>query len=199
MRGDSNFGLTVGQEYTIRWPANANLGGNTCKGDNGQVWIDAAGAGGASERGYFELQSASSIGSAILGQRQLVPLSVGDILNMTNGNKQTEISALETLAARDSDQTAYQPNNNGTAPAYYGNGARLVVLPISATATGDVIGTPPIQGNQVLVFGAFLLPLQYDTGGNKSWCAIYMGSKSVGAEGVAPLPIAGAFVTRLVR
>jgi hypothetical protein len=74
-----------------------------------------------------------------------------------------------------------------------------VILPISASATGDLIGSPAIQGDQVLVFGAFLLPMQYDNGGNKSWCAIYMGAKSVGSEGVSPLPIAGAFVTRLVQ
>jgi hypothetical protein len=199
MRGDANFGLTPGQEYTIRWPANAKPGGNTCNGDNAQVWISAAGAGGSSERGYFELQSASAIRAAILGQRQLIPLAVGDILNMTNGNKQTERDALETLAARDTDQTNYSPNSNGTLPAYNGNGSRLVILPISATATGDLLGNPPIQGDQVLVFGAFLLPMQHDNGGNKSWCAIYMGAKNVGSEGLSPLQTAGAFVSRLVQ
>lgn len=199
MRGDENFGLQVGQEYTIRWPANARPGNNTCKGDNSQNWIDAAGAGGSSERGYFELQSAASIRAAILGQRQLIALRVGDVLNMTNGNKQTERDALQTLAARDTDQTLYQPNNNSTMPAYSGNGSRLVILPIAASATGDTQGYPAIAGNQVLTFGAFLLPMEHDNGGNKSWCAIYMGAKNIGSEGVSPLPIANAFVTRLVR
>jgi Flp pilus assembly protein TadG len=199
MRGDDNFGLQLGGEYTIRWPANSKPGPNTCKGDNGQPWIDAAGAGGSSERGYFELQSAADIRAAILGQRQLVSLSIGDILNMTSGNKQTERSALEALAARDTDQTTYSPSTNGTLPGYSGNGSRIVILPISASATGDLIGTPAIQGNQVLKFGAFLLPMQHDSGGNKSWCVIYMGGKNVGSEGLSPLPIAGAYVTRLVQ
>jgi Flp pilus assembly protein TadG len=198
-QGDVNFGLQLGEEYTIRWPGNAKVGGNTCHGDNAQQWIDAAGAGGSSERGYFELQSASSIRAAILGQRQLVPLVVGDRLTMSNGNKQTELNAMETLAARDTDLTAYNRNGSNTVPGYAGNGTRIVILPITSSATGDPTATPPILGDQVLTFGAFLLPMTFDNGGNKSWCAIYMGAKVTGGSGVAPYPVAGAYVAKLVQ
>jgi hypothetical protein len=199
LTGDPNFGLSPGQEYTIRWPSNARTGNNTCKGDNAQVWIDNAGAGSSSERGYFELQSAAAIRAAILGQRQLIPLAVGDIVNLTNGNKQTERDALITLALRDSDQTTYSPNANGTLPAYSGNGSRLVILPITSWSAGLPVTTPVIQPDQVLVFGTFLIPMSHDQGGNKSWCAIYMGAKATGSEGLAPYSVAGAFSVKLVQ
>jgi Flp pilus assembly protein TadG len=199
LTGDPNYGFTVGEEYTFLWPGNVKLGSNSCHGDNSQQWINNANAGGGSDRGYFELQAAVSIREAILGQRQLSALSVGDILNLTNGQKQTEQDALTALAARDTDQTDYHANSNGTAPTYYGNGVRVVLMPINSGFTGDPSATPPIQPQQVLTFGAFLLPTSFDNGGNKSWCAIYMGSKSVGSDGVSPLPGAGAYVTKLVQ
>lgn len=74
-----------------------------------------------------------------------------------------------------------------------------MLMPINSGFTGDPSATPPIQPKQVLTFGAFLLPMNYGGSGNKSWCAIYMGSKSVGSEGVSPLPGAGAYVTKLVQ
>lgn len=199
LRNDVNFGLSLGQEYTILWPGNVKVGNNSCKGDNNQQWIDNASAGKGSDRGYFELQSASSIRAAILGQRQLVPLQLGDILTLTNGQKQTEQDALVELANRDTDQTVYSSSQNGTLPAYAGNGARLVILPINSGFYGDSSTTPVIQPTQVLSFGAFLLPMTFDNGGNKSWCAIYMGAKAVGSEGVAPFSGAGAYVTKLVQ
>jgi hypothetical protein len=199
LSGDPNFGLSPGQEYTLRWPANARVGNNMCNGDNAQARIDNAGAGSSSERGYFELQSAAAIRAAILGQRQLVSLAVGDIVNLTNGNKQTERDALTTLANRDTDRTVYQPNNNGTLPAYNGNGARLVILPITSWSAGLPVTTPLVQADQVLVFGTFLLPMTHDQGGNKSWCAIYMGAKAIGSEGLAPYSVAGAYTVKLVQ
>ncbi len=195
---DPNFGFTIGQEYTMLWPGNVKVGGNGCAGDNAQQWIDNANAGKGSDRGYFELQSASSISASILGQRQLSPLALGDILNLTNGQKQSEQTALETLASRDTDSTNYQPTP-GTAPAYYGDGVRLVILPINAGLTGDPSHVPPIMPNQVIGFASFLLPVSYANGGNKSWCAIYMGSKSAGSDGVSPYTGAGAYVTKLLQ
>jgi Flp pilus assembly protein TadG len=194
----ADFGLNVGQEYTILWPGNVKPGNNSCKGDNAQVWIDNANAGKGSDRGYFELQSASTIRQAILGQRQLLPLAVGDILRLTNGQKQTEQDALTALAARDSDLYDYQPSP-GTLPSYHGNGARLVILPINSGYAGYPSATPPIQPIQVLAFASFLIPMSFENGGNKAWCAIYMGGKAVGSDGVAPYIGAGAYVTKLVQ
>lgn len=198
---DPNYGFTIGQEYTALWPGNATVGPNSCAGDNAQNWIDNAKAGTSnSDRGYFELQSASSISAAILGQRQLSPLAAGDILNLTNGRKQSELAALVTLASRDTDLTNYQPiPGNPAATGYHGNGVRLVVMPINSGFAGDPSHVPPIQPMQVLGFATFLLPMSYPNGGNKSWCMIYMGSKSVGSSGVTPYTGAGAYVTKLLQ
>ena len=197
---DPNYGFTIGQEYTVLWPGNVKVGPNGCAGDNAQNWIDNASAGAGSDRGYFELQSASSISAAILGQRQLSPLAAGDILNLTNGRKQSELAALVTLASRDTDLTNYQPiPGNPAATGYHGNGVRLVVMPINSGFAGDPSHVPPIQPMQVLGFATFLLPMSYPNGGNKSWCMIYMGSKSVGSSGVTPFTGAGAYVTKLLQ
>ncbi|MEP6539911.1 MAG: pilus assembly protein TadG-related protein [Bryobacteraceae bacterium] len=197
---DPDYGFVIGQAYTVLWPGNVRVGPNGCAGDNTQQWIDNANAGGGGERGYFELQSASSISAAILGQKQLTPLSVGDIVNLTNGQKQAEQNALETLAGRDTDLTDYQPiPGNPAATGYHGNGVRLVVMPINSGFTGDPAHIPPILPNQVLGFATFLLPMTYGNSGNKSWCMIYMGSKSAGSDGLSPYTGAGAYVTKLVQ
>jgi len=189
---DPNFGFTIGQEYGIRWPGNATKG-NTCLGD--QVsWptYNFSDTVGGSTRGYFELQSASSIADAILGGKQLLPLAVGDVLNMTNGNKQSEENALTTRASYDTDLTNYSPTP-GTAPAYFGNGMRLVIMPVNSGPSG----TPQYA---VLGFASFLLPMSYPSGGNRTWCAIYMGASTAGGDGSGgPFNVAGAYVVRLVQ
>jgi hypothetical protein len=190
---DPNFGYTIGQEYGFRWPGNAKKG-DGCAGDrvNWPIYNFSDQVGG-STRGYFELQSASSIADAILGGAQTVPLAVGDVLTMTNGNKQSEVNALTTRASYDTDLTNYGPTP-GTAPAYFGNGMRLVVMPVNSGRSG----TPQYA---VLGFGSFLLPISYPVGGgNQCWCAIYMGSSTAGGDGSGgPFNVAGAYVVRLVQ
>jgi Flp pilus assembly protein TadG len=195
---DPNFGFTVGQEYAIRWPGNLNMN-NACAGD--QVSWPAYNFSSnsnlpGSDRGYFQLQSAATIAAAILGGGQLTDPNVGDWITLTNGNKQSEASAMTTRAGQDTDQTNYQPTP-GTAPAYHGNDMRLVVLPVNnpAVANGQV---------QVIGFGAFLLyPSYAGGGGNKPWCAIYMGSRTQGGDNSGSLcskgTCVGSFVVRLVQ
>lgn len=189
---DPNFGFTIGQEYGFRWPGSATKG-NACAGD--QVsWpmYNFSDMVGGSTRGYFELQSASAIADAILGGKQTLPLAVGNVLNMTNGNKLSEQNALTTRASYDTDQTNYSPTP-GTAPAYFGNGMRLVVMPVNNGPSA----APPYS---VLGFASFLLPLSYPSGGNKCWCGIYMGSSTAGGDGSGgPFNVAGAYVVRLVQ
>jgi Flp pilus assembly protein TadG len=191
---DPNFGFTIGEDYAFHWPGSVNAKGNACSGD--QVsWptYNFSDQVGGSTRGYFELQSASAIGDAILGGKQVLALAVGDVLNMTNGNKQSEASALTTRAGYDTDQTNY-PTTPGTAPAYTGNGMRLVVMPVN----NGPAGVPPYS---VLGFASFLLNTSYAVGGgNKPWCAIYMGSSTAGGDGSGgPFNVAGAYVVRLVQ
>jgi Flp pilus assembly protein TadG len=191
---DPNYGFTIGEEYAFHWPGALNAQGLACGGD--QVsWplYNFSDKVGGSVRGYFELQSASAIGNAILGGTQVLPLAVGDVLNMTNGNKQAEANALTTRAGYDTDQTNY-PATPGTAPAYTGNGMRLVVMPVNSGPNG----APPYS---VLGFASFLLSTSYAIGGgNKPWCAIYMGSSTAGGDGSGgPFNVAGAYVVRLVQ
>jgi Flp pilus assembly protein TadG len=194
--GDPNFGFTLGEEYGFRWPGNINNKNNACHGDQ-DSWptYNFSDQVGGSTRGYFELQSASSIYDAILGEKQMSPLNIGDVLNMTNGNKQTEANALTRRAGYDTDQTNYSApssTNPPSAPNYTGNGMRKVVMPVNSGPTG----TPPYS---VLGFASFLLYPSYSSGGgNKSWCAIYMGTSTQGGEG-GVFNVAGAYVVRLVQ
>lgn len=191
---DPNFGFVVGQEYGIKWPANINNVNKACVGDR-ISWpnFNVSDQVGGSERGYFELQSAAAIRDAILGEKQTQEVAVGTMINLTNGNKQAEADALTERSSYDTDQTNYSPTP-GTAPAYYGNNMRQVVLPVN-----DKI----IVNGQVTVvgFAAFLLYPSYNGGGgNSPWCAIYMGAKTEGGDGGGnPYNTGGAFVVRLMQ
>jgi len=191
---DPNFGFTIGESYGFHWPGALNSQGLACGGD--QVsWplYNFSDKVGGSVRGYFELQSAAAIGDAILGGTQTLPLTVGDVLNMTAGNKQAEANALTTRSGYDTDQSNY-PASPGTAPAYAGDGMRLVVMPVNSGPSS----APPYA---VLGFASFLLDTSYTVGGgNKPWCAIYMGSSTAGGDGSGgPFNVGGAYVVRLVQ
>jgi hypothetical protein len=193
--GDStgNFGMQVGQEYAFLWPGNAKKQ-DVCAGNQvnwpAYDFSDNSNANG-SERGYFEFNSASEIADAIMGLKQTSPLGLGDIVPMTNGRKQSTNRILEDRAALDTDLTAYSANNSGIAPNYQGNGMRLIIMPINSGAAAS-------PANEVLGFGAFLLPLSYPNGGNKTWCAIYMGS-SVAGGSTSGHTGAGAYMVRIVE
>jgi hypothetical protein len=191
---DPNFGYIVGQEYGFHWPGNLKKN-DACEGDK-PAWpkYDVSSQVGGSDRGYFELQSASAIRDAILGERQTSPVAVGSLINLTNGNKQSEASALETRAGYDTDQAEYPPDADGIPPPYAGNNMRLVIMPVNdgvVNANGSV---------KIIGFAAFLLPKNYANGGNKPWCAIYMGSKTTGGDGTGtPYEGAGSYVARLLQ
>lgn len=187
-----NYGMQIGQEYSFLWPGNASKG-NSCAG-NQACWpscnfSDNNNTAGAN-RGYFELQSAATIRNAIEGSTQTSPLNIGDIINLTNGQKQAMQTALLNRALLDTDQTSYNPTP-GTPINYYGNNMRLVTMPING-------GSLTVPANKVLGFAAFLLPMSYPNQGNRTWCAIYMGSKIDGG-GTSAYPGAGSYVVRLVQ
>jgi Flp pilus assembly protein TadG len=195
---DPNFGFIVGQEYGIHWPGNINNSNKACAGDRVN-WpaYNVSDQVGGSERGYFDLQSASDIRDAILSGAGNSDPKVGDYITLTNGAKQSESDALSTRNNADTDQTNYQPTP-GTAPAYTGNGMRYVILPVNdkIVVNGQV---------QVIGFAAFLLYPSYSVGGgNAAWCAIYMGSKTQGGSAGGGSPCSngtctGSFVVRLLQ
>jgi Flp pilus assembly protein TadG len=206
-----NFGFSIGEEYGFLWPGNiSNMPqgeNNACHGDtvdSNEVdnWplynsSDNTVVGG-SQRGYFQLQAASAISDAILGGTQTDPLAVNDYITLTNGQKQAEQNALATRASYDTDPAPYVYDTTGTSPVvngqtYHGNDMRLVVMPVNDR--NIVNGTVKVIG-----FASFLLPLSYPNGGNKAWCAIYMGSMTEGGDGSGtPFNVGGAYVVRLVQ
>jgi Flp pilus assembly protein TadG len=191
-----HFGLQPGTKYTLRWPTNPTLGtghgnnSNVCAGDRVQAIIDLAQAQGGSERGFIEDTSASLIRSTIVSDYQSVFRSVGDIVDMTGGTKQTELDALNTRINQDTDI------NSQVFSTYNGNGRRIIACPINDG------GTPPGTDNRIVGIGAFFLSRtgDYGNGGNQSWCAEYIGPWVQGSrKGGVGNGQNGAFVVRLVE
>jgi Flp pilus assembly protein TadG len=184
-----HFGLTVGGSHTLRWASNPRLNGaNTCLGDRTQAMIDLAQAGGGDERGFIEETSASMIRDTIIYDYQTIQRAIGESVIMTGGAKQTILDALIARVNQDTDSQSVTFADyiaNGT-----GNGRRLVGAPINT-------GFPNYT---IVQIGAFFLSRQqdYNQGGNKPFCAEYVGAWLQGGKGKAAAP-AGAYVARLIR
>jgi Flp pilus assembly protein TadG len=186
--GQPDWGFAPGQRYTLRWGSNPKVGVNVCPGDDAEPWVAHAKAGGASERGYIEENSSAIIRAAIEENYQTRPITVGEAVMMTGGNKQTQRDSLITRVNQDTDPTSTTYAQYKAADA--GNGRRLVLVPVNT-------GHPD---NIVLGFNLFFLldPSEYPHGGNKPFCAEYVGpfvqgSRHQGAGGP------GAYVVRLVQ
>lgn len=186
-----DFGLQRGQVYTLRWAANPRLtggGGNVCAGDRSQAMVDIAQAQGGEERGFIEQTSSELIRAAIIDDYQSVTRTVGDLVDMTGGTKQTQLDALNLRINQDSDYNS--PNYE----SYQGNGRRLVAVPINDG------GTPPGTNNRIVAVVGFLLQRtgDYGNGGGQAWCAEYVGPWVQGARNRGAGQ-AGAYVVRLIR
>ncbi len=185
---DPDFGYIPGRHYTLRWGSNPKTGPNVCEGDNEEQWVAKAEEGSASERGYIEETSSAIIRAAIEQNYQTRPLAIGDTVAMTGGNKQTQRDSLITRVGQDTDPTsatfvAYEAADEG-------NGRRLVAVPINTW----------YPDYRIVGFAAFfLLPAsEYPQGGNRSFCAEFVGpwvegSRRRGAGGT------GAYAVRLVQ
>jgi hypothetical protein len=190
-----DFGLQVGQMYTLRWPSNPKLGNNSnvCAGDRtGYMVNSVAQAAGGSERGYIEATSASEIRQTIIDDYQSVTRTVGDLVDMTGGAKQSQLDSLHERILQDSDTTST------TYSQYQGNGRRIIAAPINDG------GTPLGMNNRIVGIGAFLLTRtgDYGNGGNQAWCAEYIGCWLQGGKNRCAVGgdqnAAGAYVARLV-
>lgn len=181
------FGLTVGQKYTLRWPASPKAS-NVCPGDTDDATIALAGMDGGSERGFIESTSSSIIRDTIVADYQSVTRTVGDSVTMTGGAKQTQLTSLVERINQDGDK------DSATYSAYIASGRatgrRLVGAPINT-------GYPDYKIVQIGAF--FLLPTsEYDAGGNKAFCAEFIGAWVQGSRNRgAGDP--GAYVARLIQ
>lgn len=194
--GDKRFGLTPGVDYTLRWPSNVDIDKknkkNLCAGDRDDETIEKAQAMGGDERGYIEEGSSSVIRDTIENDYMSVVLDVGDLVDFTGGAKQTQLTSLHDRINQDTDSDSatyaqYVANNTG-------NGRRIVAVPIND-------GGSPVGVNQRVVgFGAFFLKRTglYNSGGNQSWCAEYVGAWVQGSRTKGVLS-GGTYVVRLVE
>jgi hypothetical protein len=164
------------------------LNANTCTGDNVQRILDLAQAGGGEERGFIESTSADLIRATIEDDYQSVVRSVGDAVFMSGGAKQTMVDSVVRRINQDTDPTSetytqYASNRRG-------NGRRLVGVPINT-------GAPEYR---IVQIGAFLLlpASEYNNGGNKPFCAEYVGAWLQGSSTKAAAD-AGAYVARLIK
>lgn len=183
-----HFGLVPGQRYTLRWAATPRVNSNTCEGDNSQDMITIAEAGGGAERGFIESTSADLIRATIEQDYQTVTRVVGESVIMTGGAKQTQLDSLINRVRQDTDVTSqtYADYLN----THRGNGRRLVAAPINT-------GAPDYT---IVQIGAFLLlpASEYDNGGNKPFCAEYVGAWVRGSRNHGVMD-SGAFLPVLVR
>ncbi len=176
---DPNFGFTVGQQYTLKWPPKGQRGkaGNTCGGDVGFTPPNSS-----SSRGYINVGQGngnSALHDAIVNNDFYLPspYEAGTVIDWVPGNKNVQ-PGMDERFAQDTDQTST------TYAAYAGNGRRLLLVPVNN-------GAEPAT---VVGFAAFFMPVGICGPQNTSpCCAEYLGA------GVADSPHKGAGAAGLYR
>lgn len=180
---DPAFGFTVGEKYTMRWPASPKVNKNLCSGDNAEQWLNKS---GANMQGYYQETSNALLVDAVMNGFQSAPLAVGDSMHMVGGTRAAEADALTRRVNEDTDITS--SNYAAYSAVGRGNGRRLVVMPVNSGSPDYIV-----RG-----FGAFLLPMTYEHTGNSSWCAEFVGAYVMGSAR-GRVTGAGAYMVRLVQ
>jgi Flp pilus assembly protein TadG len=174
-----NFGFTVGQQYDLKWPANAAVGSSgankvPCDGDNAAAWVNRQNGSGP-EIGEIMLQSASALRS-VIDDLSGVNITLDQSVGPTNGDKNSIVQALNDRIAMDGNTTALDYGAYIADTAH--NGRRLVTVVVnSGWADTSGAALPAAQQSQAVGFAQFLLLPSYveNGGGNNPWCAIYVG------------------------
>jgi len=209
---DPNFGLVVGQQYDIQWPAYNGTRANcspsnpdacfvkpTCSGESQTAKSEVVQQWGASVNGYWGSNSNSTIDQEVLDVLQLQAVAPGQDIPMVPGNKNAEAIALDTRVNEDGDVLDNDPSTYESSSTH--NGRRLIGLPVLTPVTvgGSAEG-------YVLGYGAFLLisngnPSNYYAAGsgNEPFCAIYVGGYTQGGSGPGGSGTAGYFKVKLVQ
>jgi len=175
----TNFGLTPGQSYTLKWP---NSGNSPCAGDAGFTPPGMP----PSEHGFVDIgegNSNSRVRTAIVSggypnaNSNPSSLSAGDTLGGVPGNRGSSIfDALDTRAGLDTDDisTTYEQYK----AAGTGNGRRVVTVAIASTWNGN--GTN--AATTILGFANFFLDSHY-SGSSGGICATYIGPANTTGSG----------------
>jgi len=210
--GATNFGLVVGNSYSIHWPTyNGNRSGcgpsnpgrcfnsDPCPGDDIDSQMAVVNNWATKYHGYWGSNSNSVIAAQVLNTIQMAPVAMGDNIDslLTAGNKQSEAGILDERASQDT-------NTDDDTPAAYlassnHNGRRL--LPVAIVN--------PVDPDHTIVigFGQFLLqangsPSNYykkNSNGNSPYCATYAGPYNVGSTAIGAGGDTGAASVRLVQ
>jgi Flp pilus assembly protein TadG len=178
----TNFGLTPGTEYTLKW-GNGNT--TTCAGDVGIPNFPPGQP--PSEHGFVDIgegNSNSNVRSAIINggypNANSSPSSVatGDTLYGVPGNRGSSIfDALNTRAGQDTDDTSttYAAYKSGGT----GNGRRVITVAIGGAWGGHgANANTPVVG-----FANFFLNTSY-SGTSGPICATYIGPGNMNSAGV---------------
>ena len=207
-----NFGLVVGKEYDIQWPAfNGTRAGcgpaspdkcfvqPACNDESFASKAAVVSNWSASNNGYWGSNANSEIRDEILDVIQIQPVSIGTNIQpiLTNGDKAAEAVYLDQRANEDNNVTTNDLDDYFADSTH--NNRRMLPVPI-------VDPTSPTN-TTVIGFGLFLLEVNGGTtsnfykkgsNGNDPYCAIYAGpydiSGRVGGGGST-----GATVVHLVQ
>jgi Flp pilus assembly protein TadG len=204
----TNLGLVVGNQYTIQWPQyNGTRHGCSpatplncfnsppCSGDAASSASAVSQYWSASINGYWGSSNNSEIAQEVLDLTQLHPISLGESIILTTGNKNSQAGVLDDRVNQDLDVL------DNTVSAYLSNsarnGRRLIALPIVK---------PGASGTSVTGFGSFLLlsnsshSTYYSSGtGNDPFCAVYVGPYVQGSPSAGAATGTGAFRVMLVQ
>ena len=208
-----NFGMVVGQEYSMQWPQfngtrqGCNQGNpdkcfnaDPCDGDSKDSMWAVAQNWGSENNGYWGYQSNQDIKLSILDGIQTTPVWVGMNIDpvLTNGNKAAQADVLDQRAQQD----AYNGSNDVTSylTSTEHNGRRLMVVPI----------VKPVSATEsiVLGFGQYLLYTngnssnyyKHFANGNDAFCAVYVGPYVMNANDPGGANSgSGAYRVRLVE
>jgi Flp pilus assembly protein TadG len=191
----ANFGLVLGQQYDIQWPASnaTTFLRPPCSGDLARPDVIAAVQAnwGSSTSGYWGANASSVIYQEVLDNTQVAQISIGENIFsiLTSGDKQTQATALNTRVQEDGDYTTTDSVSSYVDNTAH-NGRRLIALPV-------VDPTSPTN-TTVLGWAAFMLISDgtanstfYKGTGNDPYCAVYAGSYLQGS--INPGTGTGAF------
>jgi Flp pilus assembly protein TadG len=188
-----NFGMTPGVQYTLRYPSGGGLNnGNVCAGDQNQTYWNSL---PSQDFGFWGTDSASGIRGEIVNDTQVTTITIGDVVPMVGGAKNTEGAALDTRVLEDSDPTS------ATYPAYMalgqGNGRRIIGVPVNG-------GPPNFDAIGIGMFFLLPTPTYQSIIGTSPICAEYVGpyvqgSMHPGAGATAATGNTGGYIVRLIQ
>jgi len=207
-----NFGMVVGNSYSIHWPQfNSNrlncpqipndcFNSPPCADDTAASKAAVVANWGESNSGFWGSNSNSVITQEVLDLIQIQQLAVGTNINpiLTNGTKQSEAKILDQRVSQDVNTTGDITVADYLAGAH--NGRRLLAVPV-------VDPTDP-STTTVIGYGVFLLlangpgtSTYYKsiTDGNKPYCALYAGTLNIGSTGPGTGGTTGGSRVKLVQ